>query len=370
MVMRCLIKRYTVFIFFTVCLTSYNGLAQQRHYDFDSLLQSSPQFEALAKIVFDTFQIFGPEVPLELTIESDLKGLGKNKYKDEYQPAKVIYDLWDTISVSREIRIKPRGEFRLKNCTNPPIRINVKKTEEVFRLLDDLGKLKMVVPCKGSNTYQNYIFTEYLAYVLYNIITDYSFQVRLVKVNYYDTSEKIKEGEAYTFIIENQKAMAERLESVPVENERMSAKYLDPEYAAIMYVYQFMIGNTDWSVPGLHNMKTLKTKEVTKPYPVPIPYDFDYSGLVDASYAIPGDHVGIEEVTEREYMGYCLPQELMDKTFDLFLEKEDQLIATVADFNLIDDRQKKKTLSYLGDFFDIIREPKRRDNRITNRCRQ
>ncbi len=369
MVMRGLIQKCTIFIILAVCQNSHSAWAQQRHYDFDSLLQSSPQFEALAKIVFDTFQIFGPEAPLELTIETDLKGLGKNKYKDEYQPAKVIYDLWDTISISREIRIKPRGEFRLKNCSNPPLRVNIKETEEVFALLDDLGKLKMVVPCKGSSTYQNYIFTEYLAYKLYNIISENSFQVRLVKVHYYDTSEKIKEGEAYTFIIENQKALARRLESIPIENERISAKYLDPETAAIMYIYQFMIGNTDWSVPGLHNMKTIKTKDVTKPNPVPVPYDFDYSGLVDASYAIPGDHVSIEEVTEREYMGYCLPEDLMTKTFDLFLEKEDELIAVVADFNLIDERQKKKSLSYLEDFFDIIREPKRRQNQIINRCK-
>jgi hypothetical protein len=226
------------------------------------------------------------------------------------------------------------------------------------------------VPCKGSSTYQNYIFNEYLAYKLYNIITENSFQARLIKVQYYDTGNKLKEGEAYTFILESEEAMAKRLKSVPIDNQKVGNKYLDPETAAILYIYQFMIGNTDWSVPGLHNMKLIKTEDVTKPYPVPVTYDLDYSGFVDASYAIPGDHVNVEEVTEREYMGYCLPPEYMEKAFSLFIEKETELLSVVEQFDLIDDRLKKKNLAYLEGFFDIIKNPKSRENHIVKKCKE
>lgn len=342
---------------------------QTAHYDFDSLLQSNPQFEPLARMVFDTFQIFGPQQPLEFTVSTDLKALSKNKYKDEYQPAHVIFNLWDTINISREIRVKPRGEFRLKNCSNPPLRINVKETDEVFELLDGISKLKLVVPCRGSSAYQDYIYTEYLAYKLYNIITENSFKARLIKVHYFDSEGKAKAGEAYTFIIESEKALAERRESIPIENERINARSLDPETAAILYLYQYMIGNTDWSVPGLHNMKLIKTQDVTKPYPIPVTYDFDYSGLVDASYAVPGDHVSVENVREREYMGYCLDQEYMDQAFNLFLEKEPELLAAVENFELLPSSLKKETLSYLGEFFDIIKDPRRRDQHITSYCK-
>ena len=302
--MRNSVKYLAAFLIFLG--TSTTGWSQTSHYDFDSLLETSPQFKPLLQMVMDTFQIFGPEEPLEFTVSTDLKGLSKNKFKDEYQPAKVIYNLWDSISIYREIRIKPRGEFRLKNCSNPPLRVNVKKTEEVFQLLDDFSKLKMVVPCKGGSSYQAYIFTEYLAYKLYNVITDNSFKVRLIRLNYRDTSGKIKPGDAYTFIIESEKALAKRRECISLESKKISARALDPETAAILYVFQYMIGNTDWSVPGLHNMKLLKTMDVSKPNPMPVAYDFDYAGIVDAPYAIPGDHVNIDDVTEREYMGYCL----------------------------------------------------------------
>ena len=320
-------------------------------------------------MVMDTFQIFGPEEPLEFTVSTDLKGLSKNKFKDEYQTAKVIYNLWDTISIYREIRIKPRGEFRLKNCSNPPLRVNVKKTEEVFQLLDDFSKLKMVVPCKGGTSYQTYIFTEYLAYKLYNIITDNSFQVRLIRLDYRDTSGKVKPGDAYTFIIESEKALAKRRECISIDNEKISARALDPETAAILYVFQYMIGNTDWSVPGLHNMKLLKTLDVTRPNPVPVAYDFDYAGIVDAPYAIPGDHVSIDDVTEREYMGYCLSQEHMDKAFELFIAKQPEIMAVVENFNLMTSSSKKKTLAYLEDFYEVIGDERRRNVRITKECK-
>ena len=361
-----------IIIITLLTLTTQLGQLQGQlaHYDFDSLLQNNSHFEPIAKMVFDTFQIFGPEKPLEFTVSTDLRGLTKNKYKDEYQVAKVIFNMWDTVNISREIRIKPRGEFRLKNCNNPPLRVNVKKTEEVFELLDGISKLKMVVPCKGANSYQNYIFLEYLAYKLYNVITDNSFQTRLIKVDYFDTSGKVKAGNAYTFIIESEKAMAKRREAIPIDNERISAKFLDEETAAILYLYQYMIGNTDWSVPGLHNMKLIKTKDVSKPNPIPVTYDLDYSGIVNASYAIPGDHVSIDNVTEREYMGYCLAQpEYMDKAFALYIEKESKIMSTVENFDLLSDGLKKNTVKYLTEFFDVIKDPKRRNNRIVSRCR-
>lgn len=367
--MRAIQQIFTILVI-VIALPGNTIWSQSLYYDFDSLLQHNVHFGPVAKMVFDTFQIFGPEVPLEFSVSTDLKALAKNKYDDEYQTADVIFNLWDTVNISREIRIKPRGEFRLKNCSNPPLRVNVKETEQVFELLDGLSKLKMVVPCKGSTTYQDYILNEYLAYKLYNIITENSFLVRLVKVKYFDTSEKIKAGEAYTFIIESEKAMAERLEAIPIDNEKVGAKYLDPETAAVLYLYQFMIGNTDWSVPGLHNMKLIKTEDVTRPYPIPVTYDLDYSGFVNASYAVPGDHVNIERVTEREYMGYCLPPEYMEKAFDLFIEKEPQIMAAVQNFALIGDREKRTNQSFLEEFFDIIKNVKSRENRIINRCRE
>lgn len=356
----------------TLWVSMWPGLqlaGQQAHYDFDSLLKHNPPLETMVSLVFDTFRIFGPEEPLEFTVSTDIRALTKNKFKEEYQEAHVIYQLWDTISISREIQIKPRGVLRLKICNNPPLRVNVRNTNKVFQLLDDLDKLKMVVPCKGTSAYQDYIFSEYLAYKLYNIITDNSFKVRLIKVNYYDTGGKVKAGNAYTFIIESHETLANRLESIPINIDRIGDKDIDPEQAAILYLFQYMVGNTDWTIHGLHNIKLLKTMDVSRPSPLPVAYDFDFAGLVNAHYAAPGEQLDIKTVTERAYMGYCLPDEIMNRTFDLFIQKESQVMNTVHHFDLMSDDLKQRSLNYLREFYDIIKDPERREHRILTKCR-
>jgi hypothetical protein len=67
-------------------------------------------------------------------------------------------------------------------------------------------------------------------------------------------------------------------------------------------------------------------------------------------------------------MGYCLPDEFMDKAFDLFIEKEAEVMAVVREFSLMTDKSKKKPLSYLEEFYDIIKDPKRRNSRIIKSC--
>lgn len=351
-------------------LFTNHAVGQSTYYDFDSLLQNNPAFSTMARQVFDTFQIFGPEEPLELTVSTDFKALTKNKDKDEYQPAQVIYRLWDSINVSREIRIKPRGVLRLKVCSQAPLWVNVKKTEDVFQLLDDLGKLKLVVPCRGTNAHQQYIYSEYLIYRLYNIITNNSFKVRMIKVNYSDTSGKLKPGHGYTFIMESHKSLAKRQQCITFKNEDLNMKLIDPENAALLYLFQYMVGNTDWSIHGLHNIKLIKTLDPTVPKPIAVPYDFDYAGLVNTNYAVPGEHVDIDHVRERAYMGHCLPEEIVEKAIDHYLERELEVIDLIRGLDYLTESQKKKSLAYLDKFFETLKNPKRYKFAILDKCRR
>ena len=227
-----------------------------------------------------------------------------------------------------------------------------------------------MVPCRGSNTYQQYIFSEYLIYKLYNIITDNSFRVRLIRVNYSDTSGKFKPGHTYTFIIESHKSLAGRQQCIPIKNDNLNMHLIEPRSAAMMYVFQFMVGNTDWSVHGLHNLKLLKTLDPTIPKPIAIPYDFDYAGLVNTNYSVPGEHVDIKEVTERAYMGVCQPEALMEQTFEHFLAKEQAIMSAIENLPYMEKSRVKMTKDYIEKFYDIIREPKRRNFHIINQCKQ
>ena len=258
--------------------------------------------------------------------------------------------------------------MRLKICSQPPLMVNVKKTKPVFQLLDDLHKLKLVIPCRGISTYQEYIFSEHLIYKLYNILTDNSFKVRMIKLNYFDTSGKIKPGSSYTFIIESHESLAQRRQCLAIENENLNRNLIDPPSAALLYLFQYMVGNTDWSISGLHNIKLLKTMDPSIPMPIPVPYDFDYAGLVNTNYAVPNENVDIDQVTERAYMGYCLPPELMEQTYALFKEKEDEIMAVIAEDPYLSDHQKKRNGKYVGEFFKILDNPKRRQFEIDQKC--
>ncbi len=342
----------------------------QHSYDFDSLLKHNPYYEPVLRAVADTFKLFEDQYPLEFTVSTDLKALAKNKYKDVYQEATVKYQIADTLAITRKVRIKPRGEFRLKNCRYAPLRVNVKETTEIFELLDDLDKIKLVVPCRGLNVHQNYVFNEFLAYKLYNVLTDYSFRVRLIKVDFHDTSGKQEPQSIHTFIIESHKNLAKRTDAFPYELEKASAKHAQEEHAVMMYLFNLMIGNTDYSISGGHNIKLLKSKDPTIPLLIPVPYDFDYCGLVDATYAIPGDHVSIKEVTEREYLGYCTSEEALTKGVQTFLEKKEDILNVARNFQWLDEKGRKKSIRFLEEFYWILEDPKKIDFRIRKACRE
>jgi hypothetical protein len=135
-----------------------------------------------------------------------------------------------------------------------------------------------------------------------------------------------------------------------------------------MAVFQFMIGNTDWDVPSLHNIRLFKLQDYRKINPVPITYDFDYAGLVNADYAVPHVRFGTTTVRERVYMGYCIPAAEFQPIFNQFLEKEEQIYSIITNCPWLDKYNKSDALNYLGEFFDIIKNTKMAEVNIINRC--
>ena len=63
-----------------------------------------------------------------------------------------------------------------------------------------------------------------------------------------------------------------------------------------MSVFQYMVGNTDWSMVRFHNVEVSRTPRGVY---VPVPYDFDWTGLVSTRYARPNEGLGIRSVRQR-----------------------------------------------------------------------
>jgi hypothetical protein len=295
--------------------------------------------------------LFSSNDILNLTLRFDITTYQRKKPKEEYLDALLTYHISKTDSINKKIRIKSRGEMRNGYCSFPPIRLNFKNTEFKNKELDKIDKLKMVTHCQYGN--EDYLFKEFLIYKLYSVLTDYSFRVRLVKVEYINTYKKSKPINTYAFLIEPVEMVAERTKSVVVNSVNLTQKHIIPELMDRMAIFNYMIGNTDWSVPNQHNCKVLSGINFNSAgLGIIIPYDFDYSGLVDADYAVPYEGLGLKSVRERKYVGICRSEDVFINALREFTDKKEEFYKVINDFTLLSDKTKKGMIQYLDSFYE------------------
>jgi hypothetical protein len=339
-------------------------------HNFDSLYKNHESFRQEFETSTDFKDLFLSDEIMNITIASDFKNLVRRKGKDEYQPALFQYHMNDTIVLTRNITIRPRGMSRKSVCFFPPIKLNFSKSKEtILEQIKEFDKMKMVPDCKRGEAYEQYLLSEYLAYKLLNILTDYSYRVRLVRVSYVDTGGKYNNDTRYAFIMENEDQMAERLNAIVIDVKGIRDELVEKKTLVNAYLFQYLIGNTDWSVPGDHNMRLIKSKDPVLTSPFVIPFDFDLAGIVDASYAFPDSELGIKSVRERHYMGICLPESDIREGLKVFLEKKDQIYALYQNTELINGDTMKKTISYIDEFYGIVEDETRLSRNIIESCK-
>jgi hypothetical protein len=305
---------------------------------------------AMVDTLTDDFGLFTNDDVMRVTLRFDITEYTRDRSTEEYLKAILTYHINDKDSVNKEIRLKSRGAFRNGFCQFPPIEVNFKKTEFQKEDLSKIQKMKLVTHCMSGN--EDYLFREYLAYKLYNVLTDNSFRVRLLELRYINTHKKSKPINTYGFFIEPLAILAERTGCTPVESVTLSQRNMLPEIMNRVAIFNYMIGNTDWSVPNQHNCKILSKPNSERPdLGVIVPYDFDYSGLVDASYAVPFEGLGIKSVRDRLFLGICRNEEDYMNAIKEFSEKKEDFYKVIRDFPYIHERSKKEMINYLDEFY-------------------
>ena len=304
---------------------------------------------------------------LHVTLESDYKNFIKSKKTNNYQPALLKVKKADGQEETWQTEIRPRGKMRRSVCAIPPIKMRFSEKELKSRGLDKRRTLKMVTLCRKGSGYEQLVLREYLTYKLYNIITDHSFRVQLAKIKYEDTGGNEKGfDESFAFFIEHPKNLAERTEAEILENQRFGGKLMNTDAGERFALFQYMIGNTDWYFFNGHNVEVCGIPSTTDL--VPLPYDFDYAGIVGTPYAVPHDRLPISHVAERFYQGYCRTEEETMKTIQLFLDKKQEVLTMAETFPHFAKYTKKRVLKYLKEFYKIIEHPKKRKKAILEHC--
>jgi len=302
------------------------------------------------KDLFDSDEIF------TITLKGNIRQLLNDRAdKPASHSITLSYRNKDSSEVNIPVQMKTRGHFRKlkENCKYPPLQISfpadVNRLSTVF---SGQKKLKLVMPCVGDD----YVIREWLVYKIYNLITPKSFKARLVRIALNDTKSKKQQAPFYGFLIEDEKNMAVRNKGTVVE-QKLRPEETNQDIFLIMAVFQYLIGNTDWSVQYLQNIKLLKTE--SSPQLITVPYDFDHSGLVNAPYAHPAEELLMRSVQERRYRGYCIKDmKLFEKSIALFNRSKSEIYNLYTKSNLLDEKYIRSVTKYLDEFYATINDPK------------
>lgn len=309
-------------------------------------------FDPSKESIFDQFV---HDSIVDLAIKTDFFHFFENKDVEKYQPATLVFTRQDGHSFEKEISVGARGVTRKRICEFPPLKFWFSKEELKSEDLQDFHTLKLVTHCSDSLDNEQLLLKEYLVYRIFNLLTEQSFQVQLARVKYVDSSSTYPSQEKYAFLIENNKEMAARLQGKLLKQDKYQLKTINKDNYNVLALFQYMIGNTDWNLFRFHNVKLVLPHE--EPIPLAVPYDFDYSGLVNAPYAVPYASLPIKHVRERflQWKGKDITE--MEKTIQFFLQKKADIIALCQNFKELDEAARLDIVDYLESFFVLLENP-------------
>lgn len=304
-------------------------------------------------------RLFESDDILELTLRFDITTFKRKRSAEEELDALLTIHLNDTTSINKEIKLRARGIMRKSYCDIPPIRLNLKKASDPADEFSNIDKIKVVTHCKVGSS--ETLLKEFLVYKLFNVLTEKSLRVRLARITYINTTKKSKPIQDFAILIEPDEVLLRRLNRIEIKPPKMSQKLIEPEVMDRMAIFNYMVGNTDWSVPIYHNVVVL-SQTVYKQNSLfqIIPYDFDQSGIVNAVYAAPFEGLGIKSVKERRYLGVCRSEGEFAKALEEFSEKKDEFRKVILGFPHLKEKTKKEMILYLDSFLNGL------DKRNTN----
>ncbi len=311
--------------------------------------------------------LFSSHDLIEFTLETDYGRLRGDRTQDsEYRPAILRMTDDEGRAQTIDIRVRTRGNFRLTNCRFPPLRINFPRTRMGGTVFDGQNGIKLVSHCRDRDDDEQNVIEEYLVYRTFNLLTDESFRVRLARITYADGEDDDDPVVRYAFFIEEAEAMAERLGALYLEIRQASPRDFGAEQAVRVSVFQYMVGNTDWSMVSFHNTEVLQNSEGVY---VPVPYDFDWTGFVSARYARPDERLRIRNVRQRIYRGFCRPNFDFSAVYSQFVEIRTDLEALYTGQDGLEEGNRRDAVEYIDDFYEDIESPQRARSRLERDCR-
>jgi len=321
-------------------------------------------------------RLFRSAEPVEMWLQADFKTVFKDRdtssAKTTRFPAvlRFLGDKGDTVSL--DVQLATRGSFRLQlqrgGCDYPGLKVYFDKEKTKGTLFGGEGSLKLSTHCRNGDRYTQNTYIEYAIYPIYNLLTPVSLRARLAEVHWTDPQNPKLSVTRPAFWLQDDDDMAKTVRGQIVMQERATEADMDERQAALMDVFQYMIGNTDFSLYALHNIRIVRSDTSMTFYPMA--YDFDMTGMVDAPYQRPDYRLPIKRVTDRLYRGCSHPPELFAEIATHFLAKKDSIYGVLRGVKGLTPARVKEAETFLDDFFKMIGDPKARQREFNSVCQQ
>jgi hypothetical protein len=316
--------------------------------------------------------LFASDDPISIQLTADFKAIFKDRDTTEqkWHPAAFTWKA-GADSGSAAVELTTRGHFRLKSstCSFPMLRVRFPKDSTKPNplkgtLFEKQSSIKLSTHCKSGNSrLEQVTHQEFLVYRTFNALTDSSFRVRFATATYVDPAEKAPVT-APSFFVEDDGDVADRMGMKKFGN--IGAKFDDVELApgSLMAVFFYFVGNTDWSLPYLHNVElfTWNGRYVS------VPFDFDWSGVVSAPYARPDARLGTATVRERVWRGPCWPREVIDAAIKRIVGAKETIYGRYRAHPGLDPKLLKESLEYYDDFYKLVSDPRDVDRNLRLNC--
>jgi len=320
--------------------------------------------------------LFQLSTPLDITFEAPFSQIDRERDKNTEYSGVMRYVDASGEELVFDIGLTVRGNYRLRKdkCSYSQLWINLKRGQTPNTLFAEQNRLKLVVQCRRQDRYKDYLAKEQQLYEAFSNLSDVHFGTRLVNATYLDSEKSNSSRTHLAFFIEHQRRLKDRFEMDDVDLNNISTDDLDPLQSSLVGLFMYQIGNTDYSmIQGAegdeccHNTKLLV--DDTGHY-FPVPYDFDSSGFVDASYAAPPPpSFGIRNNKSRAYRGFCYQPELMDATKARLVEQRNNIMDTISDTTHIRERTANQSISYMEEFYEVLGNQRRYQRSIIEKCR-
>ena len=313
-------------------------------------------------------KLFRSDSILELTITLPLKDVILKTQEPTEHNARLSYKADDGTAFNHMIKVKMRGKTRANKqiCSFPPLQLRFTKKDVENSIFKGQKKMKLVAHCQNDKDFEDYVKIEYLVYKLYQHISPYSFNVRLCRINYIDQNKPNQKNIHYGFLIESISDLAKRNDMTVFKGKIRNQETIEEDNLDKLVFFQYMIGNLDWSITERHNMKLIKGDKGA--LPIAVPYDFDYSGIVNTPYAVPPEQLYLTDVKTRLFRGFCR-QDKYQKIIDFYKNIENELRNEVNNFSSLNAKSVNSVNKYLDSFFEILESEKSIEKKIIRACK-